>query len=100
MPAAYFVVHNRITDDDRMQEYIPKAVETILGHGGEVLVVADDSTVIEGSCEYPRTVVIRFPSREQAQAWYDCAEFGAVRPLRLSATEGYGVLVDEFVMPG
>ena len=100
MPAAYYVLHNRITDDEAMQTYIPKAVETIMAHGGEILVVADDSTVIEGTTEFPRTIVIKFPSREQAQGWYDSSEYAAVRPIRLGCTEGYGVLVDEFVMPG
>ena len=100
MPAAYFVVHNRITDDAKMQEYIPKAVESIYAYGGEVLVVADDSQVIEGTTEYPRTVVVKFPSRDRAEEWYSCEQYRGVRPLRIEATEGYGVLVDEFVMPG
>jgi uncharacterized protein (DUF1330 family) len=100
VPAAYFVVHNRVTDDAAMQEYIPKAVESIMSYGGEILVVADDSQVIEGSTDLPRTVIVKFDSREQAETWYRCAEYEAVRPLRLGATEGYGVLVDAFVMPG
>ena len=100
MPAAYFVVHNRVTDEEKMQEYIPKAVESIYAYGGEVLVVADDSQVIEGTAEYPRTVIVKFDSREKAEEWYACAEYSQILPLRLGATEGYGVLVDEFVMPG
>ncbi len=98
--AAYFVLHNRITDDEKMQQYIPQAVGSIMEHGGEILVVADDSTVVEGETEFPRTVVVRFDSREKAQAWYDGAEYSGVRPLRLAATEGYGLLVDGFQMPG
>ena len=97
MPA-YFVLHNRITDQAKMDEYIPKAVPSIMAFGGEILVVADDSEVIEGSTEFPRTVVLKFESREQAMAWYDCEEYSAVRPLRLDATEGFGVLVDGFSM--
>ena len=99
MPAAYFVLHNRITDDDAMQNaYIPKAVETLLGHGAEILVVSEASDVIEGSTDLPRTIVLRFESREKALAWYNSPEYQAVLPIRLGASEGYGVLVDEFQM--
>ena len=99
MPA-YFVLHNRVTDDEGLQAYLPKAVESLMAHGAEILVVADDSTVVEGSTDLPRTIVIKFESREQAMAWYDSPEYREALPLRLAATEGYGVLVDGFEMPG
>ena len=35
-------------------------------------------------------------SREKAEAWYNCAEYQAALPIRLGATEGYAVIVDEF----
>jgi len=35
---AYFVIHNRVTDDEAMQIYLPKAVETRTAHGAEILV--------------------------------------------------------------
>ena len=98
MAAAYFIVHNRVTDDPKMQEYIPKAVQSIFGFGGEVLVVEDNCQVVEGKAEFPRTVIVKFESREKAEAWYNSDDYAAVRPLRLEATEGWAVLVDEFQM--
>lgn len=97
--AAYFVFHNRIHDTEKMQEYVPKALETMAPYSPEVLVLDEDSQVVEGQTELPRTIVIKFQSREDAWAWYNSPEYAAVRPLRLGATEGYGVLVDGFVMP-
>jgi uncharacterized protein (DUF1330 family) len=99
MPA-YFVIHNRVTDDEAMQTYLPKAVETLMAHGAEILVVADDSTVVEGSPEFPRTILIKFETREQALAWYQSPEYQEAIPIRLGATEGHAVLVDGFQMPG
>ncbi len=93
MPA-YFVFHNRLLDPEAMETYIPKAVELITAHGGEVLAIAEDSEVLEGSTDLPRTCVIKFDTREQAEAWYRSAEYEVVRPIRLGATEGYTVLVD------
>lgn len=99
MPA-YFVIQNRVTDDEAMQTYLSTAVETLLAHGAEILVVADDSTAIEGDPQFPRTILIRFDTREQAMAWYESPEYQAAVPIRLRATEGCAVLVDGLVMPG
>ena len=92
MPA-YFVFHNRLLDPEAMETYIPKAVELITAHGGEVLAIAEDSEVLEGSTHLP-TVRDQVRHREQAEAWYRSAEYEVVRPIRLGATEGYAVLVD------
>jgi uncharacterized protein (DUF1330 family) len=98
--SAYIVIRNRVVDDEAMQKYIPGAVEQIVAHGGEVLVVADECETLEGTPDHPRTVIIRFESREQAKAFYDSPGYQAVLPIRLGATEGHGVIVDGFVMPG
>jgi uncharacterized protein (DUF1330 family) len=99
--SAYFVLHNRIIDDDAMQNsYIPMAVGSLMAHGAEILAIADESTVVEGAPEFPRTILIRFDTREQAEAWYNSPEYQQAIPIRQAATEGFCVLVDGFVMPG
>lgn len=55
----------------------------------EVLVLEERSEVIEGDAPFPRTVIIKFASREAAIAWYNSAEYQAVCCL----------LVDRFVWP-
>jgi len=97
--AAYFVFHNRVHDADKMQEYIPKALETLAPFNPEVVVFDENPQVMEGQTDFPRTIVIKFDSREAALDWYHSSEYAAVRPLRLAATDGYGMLVDGFVMP-
>ena len=42
--------------------------------------------MIEGETDLPRTVVLRFDSREAAMSWYDSPAYQAVPPLRLEAT--------------
>lgn len=97
MASAYFVLHNRIIDAEKMQEYIPKAIETLAPYKPEILVLDENSTVIEGTTSLPRTILIRFDSRDAAMAWYNSPEYRAVRPLRLDATEGFAMIVDGFV---
>jgi uncharacterized protein (DUF1330 family) len=92
--AAYFVLHNRIRDGRTLDEYIPKALETMAPYQPEVLVLDENTEVIEGSTDFPRTIVIRFKSRDDATAWYNSPAYRAVLPLRLEATDGFAVLVD------
>jgi uncharacterized protein (DUF1330 family) len=97
--SAYFIFHNRVNDAPKLQQYIGKAIETLAPYAPEVLVLDESSVVVEGTTNFPRTVVIKFKSREDALRWYYCAEYQAVLPQRLEATEGFAVLVDGFEPP-
>ena len=98
--AAYFVWHNRIHNAEKMQEYVSKALETLAPYHPEIVVLDAHSQVVEGNAPWPGTVVIKFDSRDAAMAWYNSPAYQEVLPLRLAATEGFGVLVDGFVPPG
>ncbi len=92
--AVYFVNHNRIHDPEKMREYLSKAGATLAPYNHEKLVFSENSEVIEGNTHLPRTIVIKFDSRDDAMAWYNSPAYQEVLPLRLAATEGYAVLVD------
>lgn len=92
--SAYIVVHNLVTDPAKMQQYVPKAIETLTAHGAEILVVAEGATVLEGSPPFPRTIILKFASREAAKAWYESPDYRKALPLRLQGTQGYAVLLD------
>ena len=81
--SAYFVFHNRILDAEKMQEYVPKALETLAPYHPEVVTLDEHSRIVEGHTPWPRTIVIKFDSRDAAMAWYDSpdnAEARAVTP--------------------
>jgi uncharacterized protein (DUF1330 family) len=92
--SAYIVIHNEVTDPATMQKYLPTAVDTLAACGAEILVVTDDSTVLEGHPPFPRTIILKFASREAAKLWYESAKYREVLPLRLKATKGYAILVN------
>ena len=94
--SAYFVWHNRLNDPEKLQAYLSKVFETMAPYNPEVVVFDEQTHVVEGSAPGPRTIVIRFESREKALAWYNCAAYREVLPLRLAAVEGFGVLVDGY----
>lgn len=98
MPA-YFVLHNRIHDAATMREYIPRAIASLAPYRHEILVFDEQSLALEGDTGLPRTIVIRFDSRDDALAWYRSPAYRAIVALRLAATEGFAVLADGFI-PG
>lgn len=93
MPA-YFIFHVRIHDQEKMEAYYDKAGATIEPFRFKMMIVDNNTETLEGDKDFPRTVVIKFDSREEALRWYNSDAYREARPLRLAATEGYTVMVD------
>jgi hypothetical protein len=51
-------------------------------------------TVVEGQWQHPRTVIIEFPARDSAEAWYKSGEYQKIIDLRLKSTSGNLVILD------
>lgn len=84
----YAIFQEEITDwDTYLEEYLPPAADTIEDHGGNVLVGNPDPEVVEGEWDHSMTVVIEFPSVEDAHAWYNDATYEEVKPLRHESSE-------------
>jgi uncharacterized protein (DUF1330 family) len=96
--SAYMVFNYTITDADGYGGYPAAAFPSIVASGAEVLVADYASTTVEGE-PGAVTIVLRFESKEAAQAWYDSEAYAAAKPLRIAASSGVAVLCDGFVMP-
>jgi uncharacterized protein (DUF1330 family) len=93
--AAYIVVNATITDRALLDEYVAAAGGTLGNHEVKALVVTNEATVLEGDAG-ERVVVLEFPSRDAAMAWYQSPEYQAVIGKRLNSTKGFLTLVDGF----
>ncbi len=96
--AAYLVANYRITNPEAYAAYPPAVVPTLAAHGAEIVVADYASEAVEGAPSSV-TIVVRFPSKEAARAWYGSPEYSAIVGLRLDNTEGFSVLTDQFEMP-
>ncbi len=67
---AYVVLLLSITDPEAYADYLSRAIPTVEAHGGTFLVVSDTPTTVEGPWPSERTVVITFPSLDDATTWY------------------------------
>ena len=95
MPAAYVIVEMKISDPERYKEYMAAAPATIAAAGGEYLVRGGRHEALEGDWQPARLAVLKFPSLEQAKAWYDGERYRAVRAKRAGATEYFNMVVVE-----
>ncbi len=67
--------------------------------GGELLAVSENPTVVEGKWPWTRTVLMRFPSAEEAQRWYGSPEYQAIAQHRFRASSANAVMVEAFQAP-
>ena len=97
MPHAYLIVDMKITDPDQYQQYMAAAPAAVAAAGGEYLVRGGRFESLEGGWQPARLVMLRFPSYEQAKAFYDGQMYRAARAKRAGATDYFNVTLVEGV---
>jgi uncharacterized protein (DUF1330 family) len=98
MPA-YAIAHLRSVDfNDEIVEYIARIDATLEPFGGRFLVHGTTPTVMEGP--FPGALVmIEFPDRAAADAWWASDDYQAILPLRTENSDSVAIIVDG-VPPG
>jgi uncharacterized protein (DUF1330 family) len=69
--AHYIVAQIDITDRARYRQYEAGFVEVFQAFDGVALVSDESPAILEGDWSCTRTVVLRFPTKEQALEWYE-----------------------------
>jgi uncharacterized protein (DUF1330 family) len=97
--SAYAVFHYDITNPDGYGAYAAAAGPSVYQYGGEVLAAGPDVSSLEGD-KPGNVVVLKFPSVEAAQKWYDSPEYQAALPHRLDNIENATAFIaPEFTPP-
>ena len=80
--AAYLVVDTDLTNPEAYEEYKLKARPIAEKYGGEYLARGGKMNIKEAQLWSPkRLVLVKFSSFEQAEKFYDSAEYQAVLPI-------------------
>ncbi|MDQ2655547.1 MAG: DUF1330 domain-containing protein [Chloroflexota bacterium] len=94
MPA-YVIVGDVVTDDERLHAYARLVPTTLEPFGGQLLVRGGRIDVVEGDWRVPRTVIIAFPSVDDAWKWYQSDAYQEIIELRNEAADtGYLVIAE------
>ena len=71
---AYWMARVKVTDEASYGEYAKRAGPAIEKHGGRFLARGGRFITLEGG-EYPRNVLVEFPSIDAAEACYNSPEY-------------------------
>jgi uncharacterized protein (DUF1330 family) len=92
--AAYVIYQGEVTDPEQYEQYKTQAAASIEAAGGRYIVRGGEFDVLEGEAPAGRTVVVEFPSRQAALAWYHGAAYTEARALREHAAKARLYVVD------
>ncbi|MGO9659572.1 MAG: DUF1330 domain-containing protein [Acidimicrobiales bacterium] len=92
--AAYVIYQAEVLDSERYEVYKTAAAESVRRAGGRYIVRGGDVDVLEGEAPAGRTVVVEFPDRATARAWYRGQAYGDARKLREGAALARMYVVD------
>lgn len=93
MPA-YVLIDADVHDAERYAAYAAEGGRILPGLGGRFLVRGGAIENLEGTWRPRRLVVIEFPDRAAARAWYHSAAYQGARKLREGAASFSAVLVE------
>lgn len=94
MPCAYVVAQVDVKDPAAYEEYKAQVPATIAQYGGEYLARGGRIETLEGEPPLGRVVVLRFPSFEQAKAWYSSPEYAGPLAIRHRAAVSRSMLIE------
>jgi len=92
---AYVVGQLEVFDWDDYQQYLNGFVPSFERHGGILLATSkQDTKILEGSWAASRTVLLQFPSAENAKDWYTDPEYVELMKVPHRTAKTNLVLVD------
>lgn len=90
----YLIGELRVTDRAWVRDYVQHVTSMVEAHGGRYLSRTGDAETLEGTGEASRIhLVIEWPSREAAMAFYRSDAYRPYLHQRLAGSEGRLVLV-------
>ena len=93
--AAYLVVDTDLTNPEAYEEYKTQARPLAEKYGGEYMARGGKMSIKESDLWSPkRMVLVKFPSCEQAEGFYNSAEYQAILPISHKSAKRTVVIVE------
>lgn len=92
--SAYVIVQIEVSDPEAYEVYRTRVPPTLELFGGEYLVRGGAMEILEGQWPHPRCVVLKFPSMDQAKAWYASADYEEAKSLRQASSDANMIVVE------
>ena len=90
----YMINNMTIHNHAEYDAYLRAFMDVFRNFSGQVLVAQNAPSPLEGAWPFDRTIVLVFPSREDALRWYESPEYKAIVVHRFSGTTSNVVILD------
>lgn len=91
---AYVIATVNVTDPEKYKNYMALSPAAIAAAGGKFIVRGGNPKIMEGEWPRPRVVVVEYPTREAAEAFYTSTLYVAAKAQREGAAELSMIVVD------
>ena len=85
MKSAYVIGNITVLDKDKWSEYCSKVPATLILWKGELVFRGKQQKVLGGQYQHSDTVVLRFPSIEALDNWFNSYDYQTLIPIREQA---------------
>jgi uncharacterized protein (DUF1330 family) len=92
--SVYVIARITLTDPADYAAYAAQTVALVEQMGGKFLIKGGAYVVVEGSDPECRNVLIEFPTRDMALAWYNSPVYQEILPIALRASNRDLIIVD------
>ena len=91
--AHYIIAQIDIQDREKYAQYEAGFMDVFTSYKGKLLSVDENVSLLERKWPATRTVLIEFPSKEEALAWYESQEYQSLAKHRFAASSADIVIV-------
>ena len=91
---AYLIANIHVQDAERYKEYVASVPALIAKHGGQYRVRGGEAQALEGQWTPDRLIILEFPDRAAALAFYNDPAYEPLKALRQAITDSSLVVVD------
>ena len=93
---AYMLAFVRVEDVETFnREYLQKAVPIVQRHGGVTVAANEKQTAIEGSLPDGRIVILEFPTKKDAEGFYNDPDYQALKEWRHKVSESDSIIFEK-----
>ena len=92
--SGYLIAQLNVNNLEPYKSYVEKVTPLVKKFGGEYIVRSGKYEVVQGDWRYPRNVIIKFPSYQEALDFYKSEEYKPVKKIREDNSNGNIIIIE------
>lgn len=97
--AAYIIVEVDVHNPQEYEEYKALTPASLQPFNGKFIVRGGAAETLEGDWQPKRMVVLEFPTKQAAKAWWSSDEYAPAKALRQRTATTQMILMEGYTMP-